>query len=350
MDRRLHRPTQLYLNTACDIRSVPNMEHRNENYSELEQRRQELLNKLEDLRGAFTTARDEEETQKLDSGRETESSAKLIEEVNSIEKSIYGVDHRREIGDFNDVNILNNSSGVVSLVRKDKILDNGDGTFTLSTRTLGVSKGLCPDEKFYNQPVSPFCTGFLIADNIIATAGHCVENEADLADIRFVFGFKMINGKAQTVFDMDDLYAGDKIVNRVFVKDGPDWAIVQLNRRVDIIKHKVLNVRTSGRIDNNESVYVIGHPVGLPLKYADGANVRLNSNNEYFVANLDTFGGNSGSPVFNGNTHEVEGILVRGETDFIESLDSGCFKSKVCPSNGCRGEDCTRITEIRNSL
>jgi hypothetical protein len=96
-------------------------------------------------------------------------------------------------------------------------------------------------------------------------------------------------------------------------------------------------------------VYVIGHPVGLPTKFADGANVRNNNNESFFVCNLDTYGGNSGSPVFNSSTHELEGILVRGETDFIVT-ENGCRKSNVCPQNDpnfvCRGEDCTRSTEF----
>ena len=89
-------------------------------------------------------------------------------------------------------------------------------------------------------------------------------------------------------------------------------------------------------------MYVIGHPVGLPTKFADGANVRNNNNTSFFVCNLDTYGGNSGSPVFNSSTHELEGILVRGETDFIVT-ENGCRKSNVCPQNDpnlvCRGED-----------
>ena len=40
------------------------------------------------------------------------------------------------------------------------------------------------------------------------------------------------------------------------------------------------------------------------------------SNLYYFTANLDTYRGNSGSPVFNAITHKVEGVLVRGEQDF----------------------------------
>ena len=89
---------------------------------------------------------------------------------------------------------------------------------------------------------------------------------------------------------------------------------------------------------------MIGHPSGLPTKFAGGAAVRNNQQNAFFVANLDTYGGNSGSPVFNSNTHAVEGILVRGETDFVQQ--GNCNVSLVCPSTGCRGEDCTRTTEF----
>ena len=67
-----------------------------------------------------------------------------------------------------------------------------------------------------------------------------------------------------------------------------------------------------------------------------------------FTANLDTYGGNSGSPVFNSETHEVEGILVRGDTDFVPL--GKCMVSAVCPTNGCIGEDCTRVSEFLDHL
>ena len=67
----------------------------------------------------------------------------------------------------------------------------------------------------------------------------------------------------------------------------------------------------------------------------------------FFVANLDTYGGNSGSPVFNSDTHEVEGILVRGEADFVQQ--GNCQVSLFARLQGA-GEDCTRTTEIAQLL
>jgi hypothetical protein len=78
-----------------------------------------------------------------------------------------------------------------------------------------------------------------------------------------------------------------------------------------------LAVRSAGRVAKGQPLFVIGHPNGLPTKFADGAQVRGNAHKDFFVANLDTYGGNSGSPVFNAVSLEVEGILVRGENDFV---------------------------------
>jgi hypothetical protein len=89
---------------------------------------------------------------------------------------------------------------------------------------------------------------------------------------------------------------------------------------------------------------VVGHPSGLAVKIAAGATVRSNLESAYFVANLDTYGGNSGSAVFNEQTGLIEGILVRGETDF--KYKNGCYVSNICDVDGCRGEDVTRVSEI----
>ncbi len=93
---------------------------------------------------------------------------------------------------------------------------------------------------------------------------------------------------------------------------------------------------------------MIGHPTGIPTKVAGGAFVRDNSNDKFFVANLDTFGGNSGSAVVNSETGVVEGILVRGENDYV--TEGGCSVPQVCTMDGCRGEDVTRITNIKKLM
>jgi V8-like Glu-specific endopeptidase len=180
-----------------------------------------------------------------------------------------------------------------------------------------------------------------VAADVIATAGHCVKNAEDLATMRFVFGFRMTNaGTARTSFAADDVYTGTQLLGRQLSNDGTDWALVRLDRAV--VGRKAVPFRTAGKIKNKQAVFVIGHPCGLPQKYAPDAEVRDNGAAPFFVANLDTYGGNSGSPVFNAQNNKVEGLLVRGETDFVSTGD--CDVSLVCPSTGCRGEDVTRAT------
>jgi len=173
------------------------------------------------------------------------------------------------------------------------------------------------------------------------TAGHCVELPA-VGEIRFIFGFRMIDEvTACVVVPNEEIYRGARVVGKQAELGGPDWAVIELDRPV--VGHAPLRIRRTGKIADGERTYVLGHPCGLPLKYADNAVVRDNSKASFFVANLDTYAGNSGSPVFNA-AHEVEGVLARGERDFV-LVDDG-YASLVCPDNGGRGQDCIRTTEF----
>jgi hypothetical protein len=151
----------------------------------------------------------------------------------------------------------------------------------------------------------------------------------------------MINElEARVVIPNDHIFKGIGIITREEESTGADYALVKLDRPAT--GRTILKIRRKGKIANGQPVFVIGHPSGLPQKYAPGADVRSNSKPAFFTANLDTYGGNSGSPVFNEETGDAEGILVRGDTDFVRV--GTCFVSNVCPTTGCRGEDVTRTT------
>ena len=270
----------------------------------------------------------------------------LVETLRNQEKVIYGVDDRKDYFEFkDDAEVASLANSVAALFFNTDVVDNGDGTSTLETRALGQTLRLCPQERFFSQPFGAFCSGFLVGTDLIATAGHCA-NSQNVTTIAFVFGFRMeTDATPRTRIPNKDIYRGTTLLGRVQQDAGPDWGLVQLDRAVT--DRGVLRVRRTGRIGDIASVSVIGHPSGLPVKYADGANVRDNSPTGFFVANLDTFGGNSGSPVFNAQGI-VEGILVRGEADYVSN--GQCKVAKVCPSTGCRGEDCTRISELIHLL
>jgi hypothetical protein len=268
----------------------------------------------------------------------------IVKALRDLQKVIYGTDDRRDMYMVTDRRILKDAESVVALIDTGNIVDNGNGTSTLNGPNFGQRYNLCQNEPFRNQPIIAFCSGFLVDPSIVATAAHCVDND-NLDTVRFVFGFDMIDANtAKNTIDNGEIYRGIRILGRQIGLQGTDWAIVQLDRPVRNRRH--VKIRRSEKIPDGSGVHVIGHPTGLPKKFADNAIVRDNAADRYFVANLDTYGGNSGSPVFNSETNIAEGILVRGETDFV--WNGNCYVSNVCPANGCRGEDCTRTTEFQS--
>lgn len=46
------------------------------------------------------------------------------------------------------------------------------------------------------------------------------------------------------------------------------------------------------------------------IRFVFGFRMRNNSPASHFVANLDAYGGNSGSPVFSGKSYELEGLAA----------------------------------------
>jgi hypothetical protein len=251
---------------------------------------------------------------------------------------IYGDDNRLEYYQVADESLRLLSESTVVLVNKVSLTASGNG-FDIDTSDTLISQNVCTDEPFADQPTPGYCSGFLVAPNIIVTAGHCVSN---LMYRAVVFGFRL-NGTNDLVshFEQEDVYYPTVVV--ASSTGNSDWAVIRLDRNV--VGRSPLSFRSSGKIPDLQHVAVMGYPVGLPLKIAAGAYVRENNDADFFVTNTDTYGGNSGSAIINMDTYEVEGVLVRGETDFVTDSKLHCERSKVCSETGCSGEDCTRSTE-----
>jgi len=262
--------------------------------------------------------------------------AEVYEEFRLREKAIYGNDERVEISDPLDDIIRQNSEGVCAIIHYRSISDYGNGTSTLHSDTYQEEYNLCESERFLNQPVPAEGTAFLIDYSIVVTAAHCID-ENSIREHKFVFGFETVaDGSTRTVIDNSEIYNGLNLLDRRYERSqGIDWAVIQLDRPV--LNKSILKFNFSDQIDIGSNVYCIGHPCGLPKKIALNGIVK-EDNQKYFVANIDTYGGNSGSPVLNTNSNLVEGILVRGEKDdFI--LQGPCQVSHRCMTNNCNGEE-----------
>ncbi|WP_170229967.1 trypsin-like serine peptidase [Polyangium fumosum] len=251
------------------------------------------------------------------------------------------------VGPGDDDTMVRLSDSVVAVFPSSLVERPAGGKVALSTsitfgqRMFGPDKKwpLCSSERFREQPVGAKCTGFLAAPDIVVTAAHCVD-KSNVTETRFVFGYVASAASTpRTILPASDVYSGREIIHRKEATEGKaddgEWALVRLDRTV--VGHTPASVRREGVPHKDDAIFVIGHPSGLPLKYAGNAVVR-EVIGQVFRANLDTYGGNSGSPVFN-KKGVVEGILIRGETDF--EYDGTCVKSIVCPDIGCGGEIAT---------
>lgn len=235
------------------------------------------------------------------------------------------------------------------LMEKAKLVQLPNGNYTLKSRPFFEAKYLCSTERFYEQPVSGFCSGFAVSGNLIVTAGHCI-NKKNLNDFVIVFDFKMITKEnVKKEYSPKDIYFPVEIIDSGLNEQGIDYGILKVNRTIP--KERIAKVRDE-RVEDNEPVFVIGHPCGLPIKIATQASVKNNNNPNFFSTDLDTYGGNSGSPVYD-TTHQVVGILVRGATDFKYDYQNKCYISRVCETMltpDCGGEFVSRTSQFFQTI
>ncbi|PIK15753.1 serine protease [Halobacteriovorax sp. JY17] len=277
-------------------------------------------------------------------------------------KVVYGDDNRVLAQDSSNSEFREWSKATAAMIPNSSIRfpraeDRFPDTVTIYDKSnLGEEYGLCKGETFSEMINPANCSGFLVeeaGEQYLITAGHCVETSMDCENSSWVFGFT--SDKVTEKYDdrafipAKDVYKCSEVVDQVLERGSEnDYAVIKLDRKVEGITP--LKFRKEGKVDASSEMVVIGHPSGLPTIIDDKGSIRENENDFYFVANLDTFGGNSGSAVLNVSTGEVEGILVRGETDYEyvaqDSENGGCKIVLKCDEGDCRGEDVTRITNI----
>ncbi len=265
-------------------------------------------------------------------------------------RGTWGTDERMDFYEITDNQIKKNAACTAAICKKDSLLTNKKGFSTLKVKNYGKTFNLCDCEPFQQQSIfaGPMCTGFLVKEDMIVTAAHFV-NEKNVIDLRIVFGFKMMDATSAVIqVPNKNIYQGVKLLNRVYKRmdtggSGSDWALVKLDRKV--VGQSVATLSTKG-LSCGQGVYVIGHPVGLPLKYAPGAHI-MDISGAYFPADLDVYSGNSGSPVFDSDTHELLGMVVRGDNRDFRWTGNG-WLSVIYPNRDTysTGAQCTRVSEF----
>lgn len=276
---------------------------------------------------------------------------------------IYGEDTRKEWYELSDSAFMFElADSSVALFQK-RLINFDEPYYQYPKKSLKEAYNVCSTERFVNQPTAAYCSGVLVAPNLVLTAGHCVNDQSCKSTI-FAFGYSLkFSGQEAQPLDPQEVYQCNKIVARELYCEyysydcdtannphpfyGNDYALIELDREVpNHIPAKLNTAVASTPYQPELPLIMVGYPSGLPQKIDDGAKLRNDLNPNYFTATTDSFARSSGSPVFNALTGELEGILVRGERDYERNEALSCNMNKVCKEDECRGEDVTKISQI----
>jgi len=247
---------------------------------------------------------------------------------------VYGADDRVEVFNHPDVELRRIAEqSIVALIPSFRMIRDPDGTYGLFTQALENAQELCPGELFGNQPTAAVCSGVLIDDDLVLTAGHCIDAVTPCDSYDYVFNYHLVAQDRLAVIRDADVYSCTRVVSQEAPESilPPDFAIVQLDRPVEGAKSPVV-IRPATPLIEQESLTMIGFGSGLPAKIDSGGSVAdpRASELDYFVANVDAFQGHSGAATFD-SQNRLAGILIRGlAPDYVaDSEDPSCNRVSV---------------------
>ena len=256
---------------------------------------------------------------------------------------IYGEDDRHDWYQFDEARWQELAKSTALLVDRSYMrkLEGEEHDYWLATEEAGKRYGLCRNEAFWEQPSTGICSGFLVGADVLVSAAHCFLDAGACQATAVVFDYSYHSSDADpTRLPRSSVYFCKEVLERVYeIAAGLDFAVVRLDRAVQ--GRQALPLRTQGKVATGEAMTTIGHPLGLPTKISHG-KVRSVHKHDYFIINADLWTGSSGSPVFDSRTGIVNGLVARGEEDFIFDSDGDCQVAKVCAPDDCDGEQVIR--------
>jgi V8-like Glu-specific endopeptidase len=233
---------------------------------------------------------------------------------------VYGDDNRVEVSDVPALQERVRAVGMLLMGSVEHVdtyptPKKSSSGLTFKTQTIPAKNDL---RAFINQPRVGDCTGFLIAPDLMATAGHCIQSQSECKTTQVVFDYVKPNTAASSLkISKNSIYQCKKVITRNFKpsENHPsDYAVFQLDRPVLDRTPMVLADQKIETLDQMP-LSILGFPRGVFMKYADHAKVLKIESEQSFRSNLDSFQCNSGSPIFEENTGKVVGILISGSFD-----------------------------------
>ena len=264
-------------------------------------------------------------------------------------KGVYGIDDRQEYSSLSSFH-KKLSGATATQVRNKNIENTVKNGWRKVKRTI---RRMCSGENFEGAASLGSCSGFLITPELLVTAGHCIKTMEDCNNNSWVFNYNDTRELKRSV-KASDVYKCKEIIARKFDnKSKLDYAIIRL--KTANTSAAPVKMRLKDKIATNQPLLLIGYPSGLILKATFNGAITNNSIENYFITDLDAFKGNSGSSVFNQQSGLLEGILVRGATDYYKDEVNNCMRIQQCAKTdindkNCWGEDVVRISKVISEI
>lgn len=251
------------------------------------------------------------------------------------EPVVYGTDDRVEVYEASEP-YRSVGETAIAMLMDAADLDTRDPSSIVITyaTTLGEAEQLCPGERFADQMEPGSCSGTLVDDRHVLTAGHCTDGICDPATV-WLLGFRYAADGVLAPLTSDDVYTCARVVAYQDDRQA-DFAVVELDRPV--VGHTPAVVaRHTSPLAVGTPLTLIGHPHGIPAKVAANGAV-VDTGPLQLTATVDAFAGNSGSGVFD-TAGRVVAILDAGNDDYVRS--GPCFVVNVLDASGGDGETLT---------
>ena len=259
---------------------------------------------------------------------------------------VFDQDDRAEVYTFAANHILRERTeqSVVALIDESLVELSGSNVTIESAGNLGVAENLCAGSRFEDQQRSASCSGVLIDDDLVLTAGHCID-AASCPSTRFVFGFFYDQPGQLKSLTTDDVFSCASVVTHRLSGDlvmsdadsnGPwDYAIVRLDRSATPrFVPAPVHLGTEPAVGTPS---LVGFPSAIPAKIVESGTVaftRATVDYDTFGVFLDGFVGNSGGPIFDGGGNVV-GVAARSSyADFVPAVGASCNLIAQTPSSG----------------
>lgn len=267
------------------------------------------------------------------------------------DRSIYGKDDRLDA--FEKIKALAEITPAVAMQIYPRHYTCNQQTeiCTFKDQSLSERLRLCPDVPFAQQISVGECTGFLLGPKHLLTAGHCLNKEYSCKGLDWIFKVEADpQGGRKMQVEKKQIYHCTQVLKREINREkGLDIALIELDRPVRGVKP--LPLAPEGTLlKEGASLWTIGHPDGLPMKYSTTSVVIKESIGPLVKVRSDNFHGGSGSPLLDPEAKMVMGLLVRGQEDHHWDDAKGCFSLTTYSDQDKAGEEAVTTTAIHQFL